>query len=76
MTETASHIALRRIDDKERSFQPMAGISVDVDERGCLVIKFRDGRRIVTNDLATMDADGGFIIKGRYDNVIISGGKK
>lgn len=76
MTETASHIALKRIDNEDGYFHPMAGIFVDTDERGCLEIYFPDGKTVVTNDLATMHPDGGFKIEGRYDNVIITGGKK
>lgn len=73
MTETASHIALRRFG--EASFEPFGGISVNLDSRGCLVIASgNDSFR--TNDIAEIDADGRFRIIGRADNVIITGGKK
>lgn len=76
MTETASHIALRKVEAEEGEFCTLPGISVGVDERGCLAISFDSGERIVTNDLATVYDGRRFIIDGRYDHVIITGGKK
>ncbi|MDE6793773.1 MAG: AMP-binding protein [Muribaculaceae bacterium] len=76
MTETASHIALRKIERGEEWFKPLKGIKVSLDDRGCLVICFERGERIVTNDLAIINKDSGFKILGRYDNVIVTGGKK
>lgn len=76
MTETASHIALRRIEDSERPFVPLEGITVGTDRRGCLEIKFESGERVVTNDIAEVYGDGSFSIKGRADHVIVTGGKK
>ncbi len=76
MTETASHIALRRVAADEEWFKPLQGIGVSLDERGCLAIYFESGESIVTNDIAQLSPDGGFRIMGRYDNVIITGGKK
>lgn len=74
MTETASHIALRRVG--EEWFGPLKGISVGLNGEGCLVIDFDSGERVVTNDLAEVNAAGGFRIKGRADHVIITGGRK
>ncbi len=76
MTETASHIALRKIKEGEEWFMPLDGIKVSLDGRDCLVICFDRGERIITNDLAIINGDGGFKILGRYDNVIVTGGKK
>lgn len=73
MTETASHIALRRFG--ERAFEPFSGISIDLDGRGCLVITIGDDS-FTTNDMAEIEANGKFRILGRADNVIITGGKK
>ena len=90
MTETLSHIALRRLngDDATEWYTPMNGIKVDVvtdDEeekekrQGCLVIDapaLHDGR-LVTNDIAQLHNDGRrFRIIGRRDNIICSGGIK
>jgi O-succinylbenzoic acid--CoA ligase len=41
MTETATHIALRRLNGPDASpwFQPLPGVEIDVDARGCLRLK-------------------------------------
>lgn len=76
MTETASHIALRKITEKEEFFLPFEGIHIDIDTENRLVIDMEGWQKIVTNDIAEINSDGSFTIKGRADNVIISGGKK
>lgn len=76
MTETASHIALRRVTDTPLPFTPLDGVSVGLDPRGCLTITQPFGGTITTNDIASITPDGGFFIRGRADNVIITGGKK
>lgn len=76
MTETASHIALRKIEGDEEWFKPLKGIKISLDDRGCLVIDFERGENVVTNDLAEINSESGFKILGRYDNVIVTGGKK
>ena len=75
MTETASHIALRKVEEEEGWFVPLEGIRVSVDSRGCLVIDFEQGKHFTTNDMAVLEGEG-FKITGRYDNVIVTGGKK
>lgn len=75
MTETASHIALRCVGEDDW-FHTLNGIDVSLDERGCLVIGFDSGERVVTNDLATLQDSCSFKINGRIDHVIITGGKK
>lgn len=77
MTETASHVALRPITaDPRLPFRPMDDVSVRLDTRNCLAITRQGWPEIVTNDIAELTDDGGFIILGRADNVIISGGLK
>ncbi|MDE6094642.1 MAG: AMP-binding protein [Muribaculaceae bacterium] len=76
MTETSSHIALRKVREKEDWFETLDGIKVGSDSRGCLVIRFSSGEEIVTNDLAQISGDRMFKITGRWDHVIITGGKK
>ena len=81
MTETLSHIALRRLSGPEASewYTPFDGVSVSLAPDGCLVI---DAPRVaaaavVTNDIARLAPDGRrFRIVGRKDNVICSGGIK
>ena len=79
MTETLSHIAMRRINtpDSDGWYAPLPGVTVSTDPNGCLVIDapaVHDGP-LVTNDIATID-NGRFRILGRRDNVICSGGIK
>ena len=80
MTETASHIALRRVERSPGPFYPLEGITVALDSRGCLEIRengnLPDAIDVTTNDLATLTADGGFRIDGRFDHMILTGGKK
>ena len=79
MTETLSHIALRRISGSEASlwYTPFDGVTVSLDSRGCLVI---DAPHVCHTTLATNDCaeirDGKFRILGRIDNVVCSGGIK
>lgn len=76
MTETASHIALRKVEEPERTFSPLPGIKVWTDETRRLVIEMEGWQRIVTNDIAEINPGGEFRICGRADNVINTGGKK
>lgn len=80
MTETLSHIALRRLNGPEASdwYSPMPGIELKKDKQGCLVITAPHigVQDLVTNDLVAFDDKGFFKITGRLDNVIISGGVK
>ncbi len=80
MTETLTHIALRKIntENPQTAFYPLPNIDVFADDRGCLVIRnpeFINGQ-VVTNDFADIQSDGSFKITGRWDNVINSGGVK
>lgn len=83
MTETCSHIALARIDEKMAvdgvaRFQTMPGVSVVTDDRECLVISLPalSVGKVVTNDICQILDESHFIWKGRYDFAINSGGKK
>ena len=81
MTETLSHIALRRLngDDASDYYTPLDGISVSQDSNGCLCIKAPSICPTVlhTHDIVEFCEDGKrFRIIGRKDNVIDSGGIK
>ena len=79
MTETLSHIALRRINGGEGFYTPFPDVSVSLNDEGCLVIDAPGvcAQRLVTNDCAELHPDGRrFRIIGRKDNVINSGGIK
>ena len=77
MTETCSHVALRRCG--EEWYKGLPGVRFKTDERGCLTIE-RDGvsdpTPLVTNDIVELRNEREFRWVGRADNVIISGGLK
>lgn len=83
MTETVSHIAAKRLNPGKKKpkpipFKVLPDISISADDRGCLVIKAPKvaSDTIVTNDVVEILTYKKFIWKGRYDNVINSGGIK
>lgn len=87
MTETLSHIALRRINGDEASewYQPFDSVKISQTDEGCLVIDAPQvcAEPLVTNDIVEIESyiynkveKLRFRIKGRKDNVICSGGIK
>ncbi|MEW7293037.1 AMP-binding protein [Aquimarina sp. 2304DJ70-9] len=84
MTETVSHIAARRINPKKkdkkdaRFFKALPNITLNIDDRNCLLIKAPQlhSETIVTNDVVDLKTYKKFLWKGRFDNVINSGGVK
>lgn len=76
MTETLSHIALRRI--SEDYYTPLPGITLSQDQDGCLIIDAPHlcPEKLFTNDIAHFTDDNRFQIIGRRDNTICSGGIK
>lgn len=80
MTETLSHIALRRLNGDGASdwYEPFPSVSVSQDNDGCLIIDapMVCPERLVTHDLVEISPQGSFRILGRKDNVICSGGVK
>ena len=81
MTETASHIALRRLNgpDATTFYKVLPGIHVDQDERGCLTVRadVTNDQLLVTNDqVRLLPEQHAFEWLGRADFVINSGGVK
>ncbi|WP_299821287.1 AMP-binding protein [uncultured Pontibacter sp.] len=80
MTETASHIALRRLNGPEAAeyYQVLHNIDIGLDKRGCLTIKgdITNNELLVTNDIVELLTHDRFKWIGRVDNVINSGGVK
>jgi O-succinylbenzoic acid--CoA ligase len=80
MTETCSHIALRRFNGTEKSeyFTVLDGVSIRRDERECLSINaphlFAD--EIQTNDMVELISPRSFRWLGRVDATINTGGVK
>ncbi|MGW8314126.1 MAG: AMP-binding protein, partial [Bacteroidales bacterium] len=81
MTETYTHVALKRINGKDPDllFRTMEGVSVSRDDRGCMVVGIEGVTPdpVVTNDLVEPAPDGkSFRWLGRVDNLISTGGIK
>lgn len=81
MTETLSHIALRRLSGPQRSgwYTPFDTVELSSDSDGCLVIDAPSVHETIlkTNDIVEFHPDGRrFRVLGRKDNVICSGGIK
>lgn len=78
MTETLSHIALRRVGGG-LWYEPLPQVSLSLASDGCLVItdEATGVKDMKTNDIVEFHEDGRrFRILGRKDNVICSGGIK
>ena len=80
MTETVSHIALKRISGADTAdyYTALHGIMLDIDDRSCLIIsgEVTGNKPLVTNDLVELLDTSRFRWLGRYDNVINTGGIK
>lgn len=80
MTETLSHIAMRRLSGADASewYTPFAGVTLSVSPEGALTIQAPavNPDRLETNDLVELDDRGRFRVLGRKDNTINTGGVK
>jgi O-succinylbenzoic acid--CoA ligase len=80
MTETISHIALKKINgvDKSDYFTLLDGVKITIDERGCLLIEapYLSVTTLYTNDIVKIISEKEFQWLGRYDNIINTGGIK
>lgn len=80
MTETVSHIALRRINGENvtSDYTVLAGVEFGTDSRGCLFVEgaVTDYKRVQTNDLVKITSNRTFEWIGRADSIINSGGVK
>lgn len=80
MTETLSHIALRRLNGVSASehYYPFPSVKLSLSAENTLIIDapLVCDEILQTNDIACIYPDGSFMILGRKDNVINSGGIK
>jgi O-succinylbenzoic acid--CoA ligase len=80
MTETLSHVALRRINGvmADKYYTALPGININLSAEQTLIIDapFISNELIITNDIAEINSNGSFRILGRKDNVINTGGVK
>jgi len=81
MTETVTHIAVKKLsqlDGITNYYEVLPDVTVDKDDRNCLVINAPNISKIqiVTNDIVKLIDDKHFCWQGRFDNIINSGGVK
>lgn len=80
MTETLSHIALRRISGEKASkwYTPFEYVKLSSSEEGALIIDapLVSKEKLYTNDIVEFNSFGQFTITGRKDNIINTGGVK
>ena len=80
MTETLSHIAMRRLNGENRSlnYYPLPSINISLSAHSTLIINapLICDEQLQTNDIVSLNSDGSFRFRGRIDNVINSGGIK
>lgn len=78
MSETLSHIALKKITNKESPFSCLPNIKISTDKENALIIHYDEinSQPIITNDLVEIINESTFIWKGRKDFVVNSGGYK
>lgn len=80
MTETLSHIALRRLNGPEASewYTPFAHVSLSLSADHTLIIDapLVSPSQLITNDIVEFNEKGQFRILGRRDNTINTGGVK
>jgi O-succinylbenzoic acid--CoA ligase len=80
MTETISHIALKKVSGEkpDTNFTTIGDTNVQEDERNCLIINATDLEieNMSTNDVVHVVSANSFEWLGRWDNVINTGGIK
>lgn len=79
MSETSSHIAMRRLNgpQKQSTYKTLPGVKIKTDNRGCLVIEADYLQStVISNDLVELTGPDTFNWIGRFDNLINSGGYK
>ncbi|MFZ9846889.1 MAG: AMP-binding protein [Flavobacteriales bacterium] len=79
MTETVSHIAVKQIwPHHQQYYKALEGIHFGVNDNNCLIIfaPSLDANAIYTNDCVTLIDKFSFEWRGRFDNIINSGGVK
>lgn len=76
MTETITHIAAKKVG--EQAFSILPNVKIAQDEKECLLIDapLVSDEILHTNDLVTIINNQQFVLLGRIDNVVNSGGIK
>lgn len=78
MTETISHVALKNVSQGHDYFKAIEGVDIEANTNNCLRIlsSSTENDWVQTNDVVDIVGKGCFVLKGRADNIINSGGVK
>ena len=78
MTETISHIALMNVGQGQDYFKILEDVNIETNTNNCLRIlsPTTENEWVQTNDVIEIVGKGCFVLKGRADNIINSGGLK
>ena len=78
MAETLSHVAVRAFAEQEVPFEALPGVRFRADEESRLIIvaKHQGEMEVFTQDVVELTDHRHFYYRGRFDNVINSGGIK
>ena len=78
MTETCSHVAVRRLGNPDSCYHALPGITFTTDAESCLAIHSDSfsWKTLQTNDIVELIDNKSFRWLGRRDNIINSGGIK
>ena len=80
MTETISHIAVRRINGlaKSNDYKALPRVRFSLDKRNCLIIDAPElsVEKVISNDVVKLISPTSFEYVGRIDHVVNSGGIK
>ncbi len=77
MTETYTHVALRKLNHgAQEAYQALGNYSFDTDEASRLIISHPEYMPLQTNDLVNLISPRAFLLLGRADLIINSGGIK
>lgn len=80
MTETITHVAVRRLNGFARSmvYSALPEVRFRTDQRNCLVIEAPNISKdpVITNDMVDLVSPTSFTWLGRFDHIINSGGIK
>ena len=76
MTETLTHLAMRNV-KTDKCFRPLNGVDITKGDQGNLIVEdsWLKLPALETTDIVEF-VEEGFVVKGRLDHVIISGGVK
>ncbi len=76
--ETLTHIALRKLNGMDRTmgFKPVQGVHLELSDQGIVIDDNVLEHRVVTSDLGNWIGENEFVVEGRIDDIINSGGVK